>query len=160
MNFAVIDFIFSGLIVFFIIRCYIKGFISELLSMAAVLFGILAALFFFRNGAEILRTRFEFDTWLFPEIVSFLAIFLIVALVINLVKLLLKEIISRIKLGGADRFLGMVLGFAEGIAVVSLILFLFIIQPFFDAGGILADSFFARFLLPIITGEVRSLSGV
>jgi membrane protein required for colicin V production len=66
--------------------------------------------------------------------------------------MLLKGIILRVRLGGADKFLGLIFGFLEGIAVISLILFLLGIQPLFDSSVILANSFFANLLLPLITG--------
>jgi len=152
LNFTVIDFIFVALVLIFIIRCYLKGFISELFSMAAIVLGLLASLYFYKNGGEFLRNRFMPEMKTIPEILAFIALFLIVFLVIKLLEIMLKGIINEIKLGGADRFLGIIFGFAEGLAVVSLILFVLRIQPLFDPSSILSDSFFAGLLLPLITG--------
>jgi membrane protein required for colicin V production len=158
LNFTVIDFIFVALVLIFIIRCYLKGFISELFSMAAIVLGILASLYFYKNGGEFLRNRFMPEMKTIPEILAFIALFLIVFLVIKLLEIMLKGIINEIKLGGADRFLGIIFGFAEGLAVISLILFVLRIQPLFDPSSILSDSFFARLLLPLITGtEITSV---
>ncbi|MCL2243376.1 MAG: CvpA family protein [Treponema sp.] len=156
MNFAVIDFILIALIGLFIIRCYLKGFISEILSMAAIVLGILSSLFFYKNGADFLRERFWPELKAIPEILSFVALFIIVFAVVKLLEIMLKGIITGIKLGGADRFLGIIFGLAEGIAVVSLILFILRIQPLFDPSPILTDSFFADLLLPLITGTEAS----
>jgi len=153
MNFAVIDYIFIGLIGLFIIRCYLKGFISEILSMAGVVLGLLASLFFYKNGADFLRNQFWPDLKIIPEIIAFVGLFIIVFFVIKLFEVMLKGIINNIKLGGADRALGILFGFAEGIAVVSLILFLLRIQPLFDPSSIISDSFFASLLLPLIIGK-------
>jgi len=152
LNFTVLDFIFVALVLIFIIRCYLKGFISELLSMAAIVLGLLASLYFYKNGGEFLRNRFMPEMKTIPEILAFIALFLIVFLVIKLLEIMLKGIINEIRLGGADRFLGIIFGFAEGLAVVSLILFVLRIQPLFDPSPILSDSFFAGLLLPFITG--------
>ena len=153
MNFAVIDYIFIGLIGLFIIRCYLKGFISEILSMAGVVLGLLASLFFYKNGADFLRNQFWPDLKIIPEIIAFVGLFIIVFFAIKLFEVMLKGIINNIKLGGADRALGILFGFAEGIAVVSLILFLLRIQPLFDPSSIISDSFFASLLLPLIIGK-------
>ena len=154
MNFAVIDFIFAGLIVLFVIRCFLKGFVNEFLSMAAILLGVLAAVFFYKDVGEFFRERFMPGMDVLPDILAFIALLLIVALVVNLLKLMISGIIAGVKLGGADRFLGIVFGFAEGIAVISLILFvLTLIQPVIDTNQLLADSFFAGLLLPFITGR-------
>jgi len=158
LNFTVLDFIFIALILIFVIRCYLKGFISELLSMAAIVLGLLASLFFYKSGGEFLRNRFWPEMKAIPEILAFIALFLIVFIVIKILEAMLKGIINGIKLGGADRFFGIIFGFAEGLAVVSLILFVLRIQPLFDPSSILSDSFFAGLLLPLITGtEITSV---
>jgi len=153
-NLSVIDFIFLGLIGLFVIRCFLKGFISELLTVAAILFGVLAAVFFHNNIAEY----FQENHW--PEmnftvliVLAFVSLFITVALIITLIKLLLKGIISRANLGGSDRFLGIILGLVEGFAVVGLVLFLLrVIQRLFkiDTMPLLENSFFANLLLPLI----------
>jgi len=159
MNVSVMDVVFILLIVLFSIRCYLKGFISELLSMAAIVFGLLASLFFYKNGAEFLRARYWPDLKTIPEIVAFAALFLIVFIVIKLLEIMLKQIIQGVQLGGADRFLGFIFGMAEGIAVISLVLFILKIQPLFNPSSILSDSIFARIFLPLITGK-ENIPGV
>ena len=156
MNFSVIDIVFILLTVLFVIRCFLKGFVSELLSMAAFVLGILASLFFYKNGAEFLRENFWHDLEVIPEVVAFIALFLIVFIVIKLLEIMLKGIIQGVKLGNADRFLGIIFGFFEGVAVISLCLFVLRIQPLFDPSEILSESVFARFLLPLITGLENS----
>jgi len=151
LSFAVIDYIFLALLALFVIRCYLKGFVSELLSIAAIVLGLLASLFFYKNGAYYLRMNFWPDVKAFPEILSFVALFVIVFLTVKLLEIMLKGIINGIRLGGVDRFLGIIFGLAEGIAVVSLILFLLNVQPLFDPSSVLSGSFFAELLLPLIT---------
>ncbi|MCL2213582.1 MAG: CvpA family protein [Treponema sp.] len=153
MTFTVMDFIFMGLIGLFMIRCYLKGFVSELFSMAGLVFGILAALFFYKNGGEFLRTQFWPDlNNIIPEIIAFIALFIIVLITVKMLAVMLKGIINGIKLGGIDRFLGIIFGMAEGIAVISLVLFIINIQPLFNSSSILTGSFFANLLLPLISG--------
>jgi len=148
-----LDIIFTILIVLFVIRCYLKGFISEILSMAAIVMGLLASLFFYKNGGEFVRAQFMPDTKIVPEVIAFISLFLIVFLIIKFLEVLFKNIIYNVQLGNADRFLGVIFGLAEGIAVVSLVLFLLRIQPLFNPSSLLSDSIFARLLLPFITGK-------
>jgi len=155
MNLSVIDVIFIILISVFTIRCFLKGFVGEIFSMAALIFGILASLFFYKNGGEFLRLKFWPEMKIFPEIAAFIALFLIVFLVVKIMEITLKGIIERVRLTGADRFLGILFGLAEGTAVVSLILFILRVQPLFNPSSILDDSFFARLLLPFITGSAN-----
>jgi len=153
MNLSAMDFIFILLIILFVVRCYLKGFVSELLSMAAIVLGLLASLFFYKNGGEFLRTTFWPELKIIPEIIAFIALFVIVFIVVKFLELMLKGIINGIRLGGVDRFLGIFFGLAEGLVVISLVLFLLRIQPLFDPSSLLSESFFARVLLPLITGS-------
>ena len=159
MNFSAIDIIFVALILIFSIRCAIKGFISELMSMASVILGLLAALYFYSKGGEFVRIKFLPDVKILPEIIAFIVLFLNVFAAIKILEALLKDIVEGIKLGGADRVLGIFFGIAEGIVVVSLVLFILRIQPLFDPASLFENSYFAEILLPLITG-IGSSSGV
>ena len=156
MNFAALDVIFIALIIIFTVRCAIKGFVGEVMSMASIILGLLAAIFFYKKGGEFVRGRFLPDVKILPEIIAFAALFLIIFIAVKIIEFLLREIIEGIKLGGADRVLGIFFGAAEGIVVVSLVLFLLNIQPLFDPGPMFADSFFARLLLPLIAGAGKA----
>jgi len=158
VTFSVMDIIFLSLTGLLMIRCFFKGFLAEIFSMAAVIFGLLAALFLHKNGGLLLKERFWPELDLIPKIVAFAAIFLIVYIVIKIVQLILVDIINKIKLSGADRFLGIILGFAEGLIVISFSIFILNIQPLFDASALLSDSFFGRLLLPIIAGNEGAVS--
>ena len=156
MEIAIIDIVFLGLIAVFALRCAVRGFVSELLSMAAVTLGLLSAIFFFRKAAVIIREKL-IPVRTLPEIIAFVALFLIVFGAIKLLEKMLKEIIEGIKLDGSDRFLGFLFGLAEGILVVCLLLFLLTIQPFVDSKPILNGSFFAELLIPLIMGKKKEI---
>ncbi|MDR2476194.1 MAG: CvpA family protein [Treponema sp.] len=160
MNFAVIDIVFAALIVIFTVRCALRGFIGELLSMAALVFGLLAALFFYGRGGEFVRGKFMPNLQIIPEIIAFIALFLIVYVAIKILESILKEIIEGVRLGRVDRFLGMFFGMFEGIIVVSLLLFLLSVQPLFEEKPLLEQSIFARILLPLIQGQAGTDAGI
>ena len=151
MNFGVIDIVFIVLIALLMIRSFIKGFISEVLTMAAIVLGALVSLFLYKNGAAYLRETFWPEMEIVPEVVAFAALFIMVFVLVKVLELLLKGIIKGINLKGADKFLGLLFGFAEGIALVGIILFILHIQPLFDHTPIIQNSFFAKYLLPLIT---------
>jgi membrane protein required for colicin V production len=153
MNFAVIDIVFIGLIVIFTLRCALKGFIGELMSMASVVLGLLAALYFFKKGGEFVRIKLMPEMKILPEVLAFIALFLIVFIAIKLLELMLKEIIEGVRLGPADRFLGLLFGLVEGLIVVSLVLFILSVQPLLDPRPLLEKSIFARVLMPLIIGS-------
>ncbi|GBU27403.1 hypothetical protein R84B8_00933 [Treponema sp. R8-4-B8] len=158
MNFSAIDFIFIGLIALFMIRCYLKGFLSEILSMAAVVLGLLAALFFHKNGGVFLRNHFWPELKVIPEIAAFVILFIIVFLVVKIIEKTLVNIVNSVRLSGVDRFLGLIFGLVESIVLIGLILLLIKIQPLFDASSLLENSFFARIILPLIAVKEKILS--
>jgi len=64
----------------------LKGFVSEILSMAAVVLGLLAALFFHKNGGEFLRSQFWPGLSVIPEIAAFIILFIIVFLAVKIIE--------------------------------------------------------------------------
>jgi membrane protein required for colicin V production len=140
------------------LRCAARGFISELLSMAALILGVVAALLFFRQGGALVRGWFMQDVKVVPEIIAFIAFFLLIYITVKIIEMTLKSIIEGIQLGGLDHLLGFLFGFVEGIIIVCLLLFLITIQPFFNADSMLEDSFLARVLLPIIIGDKEEIT--
>ena len=167
MNIAIVDIVFCVIIVVFSLRCAVKGFVSELMSMAALILGLLVAIFFFRSGAFFIREHFFPGMPFLPELIAFILIFLVVFAAIKLLEFLFKRVIDGIQLGGADHFLGFLFGIAQGLVVICLLLFFIIIQPFVDPEIILKGSFFAELLMGLIIGYrqetidgIRGVTGV
>ncbi|MDR3147549.1 MAG: CvpA family protein [Treponema sp.] len=166
MSFKLIDYIFFALTLILVIRCTLRGFISEFMTLASLVLGSLGSLFLYRPCADFLRDR-GLRTFTekipgfiqklmpglvqnIPEILAFILIFVVIFLAVKLVEYLLTDIIQRISLGGVDRLLGFLFGLAEGLAVTSLALLLLSMQPIFDVESLLEGSFFAELLLPLV----------
>ena len=150
MTIAAFDIVCAVLMLILVVRCALRGFIDEVMSMASVVLGVMLALFFYKNGADFIREKW-ISMKVVPEILSFAAIFLIVFLVVRFVEYLLKDIIEGINLHGLDRFLGVLFGILEGFVLIGLILFILVIQPLFDPSPIFHNSYVAKFLLPLVT---------
>lgn len=161
MDLAAVDIIFIILILLLVIRCGLRGFIGEFMSMASVLLGLLGAFFFYENGAVFIRERFLSPNMLYAgvlaNIFSFMAVFLIIFILIKILESILSDIVSRIRFGGIDKFLGLLLGLIEGFVLISLVIWLILIQPLFQAEAVLGGSIFARYLVPLIQGVHSSL---
>jgi membrane protein required for colicin V production len=152
---AIIDIIFIVLIFILVIRCALRGFVMEVMSMASVVLGLLAALLFYKPGAAFVRTKILEDVEVLPELIAFVSLMIIVFIVIKILERIIQDIISRITLlGGIDHSLGLVLGLLEGLLLVSLILFVLSIQPLFNPDSLLENSFFAKLLNPLMR-EIR-----
>ena len=158
MSLTGIDIVFMVIIAVCALRCAARGFISELLSMAALIFGIVASLLFFRQGAALVRNWFMPEVKVVPEIIAFIAIFLIIYIIVKIIEVTVKSIIEGIQLGGLDHLLGFLFGCVEGIVIVCLFIFLISIQPFFDSNAVLERSFLAKILLPLITGDTKKIT--
>jgi membrane protein required for colicin V production len=143
--------------VIIIVRCTLRGFVEEVMSMAAMVLGLGSAFFFHKRGAAFLIEKYLPNMKVLPEILAFVAIFLIVFLAVKLLEFILKDIVERVHLSGVDRFLGALFGFIVGVVLVSLVLFVLSIQPLFDAGPLLAKSYFAQALAPYIGAARNSI---
>jgi membrane protein required for colicin V production len=155
MTLAAFDIVCVVLIVILVVRCAIRGFVDEVMSMASVVLGILAAMLFYKNGAAYIRINW-IEMNVLPEVLAFAAIFLIVFLLVRLVEHLLKDIINGIHLNGFDRFLGMIFGLLEAFVLICVILFVISIQPLFDPAQLLHNSVAAKLLLPLVTNVQSS----
>ena len=149
-NIPVIDLIFVILIVLVAIRGYAKGFIDELFTWAGLVLAIWGAVLLHASGAAFIRTKIMENVQFLPEILAFIAIFIIIILFLKMLKHILKDVVMAAKLGGANKVLGLIFGIIQGLTITALIIFLLAIQPLFDPSNILVDSIFAQTLLPII----------
>lgn len=140
MNFGVIDWVFSGIIIIFAIGGVIKGFIDNVFGKIAFIAGIVLAYFFYDDIAEKLLkdVKVEFAA----KIISFLLIFVVTFIVIKIVQMIVAKVFEWSILKSLDRTLGFIFGMVEGGAVVCLIIFLLTAQPFFNAMNILDGSFY------------------
>lgn len=155
-----LDWVFIIILALLGIRCMVKGFVAEVLSVAAFFAGLLAGLFLYKSVGRI------FVGWglaakpeLLPSILGFIAVFLVAFLVVKFVARLLEEGIEAAQLGGVDRILGLVLGLAEGLILVSFILVAMrLLEPTLKSvagySKLLDGSFFSKLILPIIGPEV------
>ena len=151
-NIPVIDLIFAILIVLMVIHGYVRGFIEEFFGWATLVLSIWAAVLLYHKGADFIRTKIMQTVRYVPEILAFIAIFLIVMIVLKMVEYVLKDIIKNAKiLGGANKVLGLVFGLIEGFTLTALILFVLMVQPVFKDLKFLDDSIFNQILKPIIS---------
>ena len=147
---SLIDIVFLVLLGLLTLRCFLKGFTGEIIALASLAFGITAAVVFFRPGAAFIRTMALSDVAAVPEILAFAGIFIVVFIAGKILDRIIKDIIERLHLDGLNRFLGFVLGFVEGVALIAVIVAVLWVQPLFDSASLLGKSFFARLLLPLI----------
>ncbi|MCX7025572.1 MAG: CvpA family protein [Spirochaetes bacterium] len=143
-----LDWILVAIAGAFAARCLFRGFIKETLSAAALLAGGLAGIVFYRQAGELIGRISGLTDFL--EIAGFAAAFVIAFVVVKLIETAMRASVEALRLGWADRLLGLVLGTVEGLIIVCLVLILLARQPVFHLEPLLEGSAIARFLLPIL----------
>lgn len=155
MSLTPIDYVFLAIILIAVIRCAIRGFVAEILSMAALILGIGFAVFFSSSATAIVENYIGESFW--SPIIAFLAIFLVVYLVVKILQGLLSRVIEKIHLDKLDRSLGLFLGLLEGIIVITLIVFILQVQPFFNTQELLENGFITGIILKIFSFEAGTI---
>jgi membrane protein required for colicin V production len=144
-----LDMIFIILAGLLVLRGFLKGFTGEFFSVVSVVLALIASVLLFKNGAGFIRSRYLQMEFL-PEILAFLIIFISVFILGKIIERIVKDIIARTNLDALDKVLGIIIGLAEGFAIIVILLFLLTIQPLFDSSSLLEQSFIAKFLLPLM----------
>ncbi len=149
---STIDWIFAGIVILAGIRCFVKGFVAEVLSVAAYAAGLLAAVLFSNKVTVFLAENLKLgnlnSTILY--IIAFIICFILGFIIMKILEKLLREGLEAANLEIFDRIIGLALGLVEGLAFVSFILIILEMQTFFPIDKTLATSIFAKTLLPIV----------
>ena len=155
MNVSTLDIVFAAMILLSAVRCAFRGFVTEVLAVAAVIFGIGGAIAFSGMGGRLLETYLGSSVW--NQVIAFLAIFIVVYLILKLLEGFLSRLLERLHLDRLDRSLGLFLGIAEGVIAVIVVIFVMKIQPFFDIDALLSDSFIAVTIMKVLPFSEESL---
>jgi len=146
------DWIFAGIVILLAVRCFVRGFVQEILSVASYAFGLLAGLLFSNKVLELADKQLHLSgvSPTIQYVVAFAVCFIVGFLVMKLIEKLIREGLEAANLDIFDKVLGLGLGIAEGLVVVSFVLVIMEIQPFFDASKLISGSLFASTLLPLV----------
>lgn len=142
------DIVLSLIILILMVRGAFKGFVAEVLSFAALILGIAAAIIFGGLLSSLITDIFGESIW--SPVIAFLGIFIIVYLIVKLLEGVIHKGIEKLNLYKLDKVMGFLLGLIEGILIVSCIVFIVSIQPFVNVGDMVENSLFARIILPIL----------
>ncbi|MDR1353076.1 MAG: CvpA family protein [Treponema sp.] len=160
MSFSALDIAFVILIFLLSLRCFFRGFITELMSMASLVLGLLAAFLFHKPASAFVMEKWLPGSVILADVIATAALFVIVFVAIKILERIIQDIISAVDLGGVDRFIGLFFGFAEGVLLVTLIVWLISVQPLFDPRPLLESSIIAQILLPLAGSARESLENV
>lgn len=115
----VLDYIFIAILVIFTIRGFARGLINELFGIGSLIIPLLAGILFYQRMGQVFARSMNA---LLANILGFLAVFICSFILIKIIQMLVKTIFSGPILNSLDKTLGLLMGFAEGAAIVVLLL--------------------------------------
>lgn len=148
----VLDWIFTAVVVVLALRCFVRGFIHEILSAAAVVVGIMAGLLFANTVNRYLLQKIGLNALPYQAqyAIAFVLCFLVGFLIMKLIERMLREGLEAGNLDFIDRLLGLAAGVLEGFVVAALFIVILKLQPLLDVKDLLEGSIYVRLLAPII----------
>ncbi len=123
MNINLLDLILLIPLLLFAFNGYKKGIIIEVTTLAALVLGIYAALFFSDYTANLLTGSFNISTE-YLNIIAFVATFIGVLVVVMILGKLLEKVVNLLMLGILNKLAGALFGILKGVLLLSILIFL------------------------------------
>ena len=127
MNISPPDIIISSIILYFTITGFRHGFIYEISKIVSMIGGFVFAHKFYLDIMPFGEPYIQNDNVLL--IISYLSIFVIVVITINLIANFLTKFFDILLLGWLNRLIGSLLGFIKGILIICVIILVLQIIP-------------------------------
>ncbi|WCO01887.1 CvpA family protein [Psychroserpens ponticola] len=121
---TVIDIVLGSLLLFGLIRGFMKGLFVEIASLVALIAGVYGAIHFSDFAANLLYSKFDWDEK-YINIVAFAVTFVIIVLVIALAGKALTKLANFAALGILNKLLGGVFGALKIGLILSILLIVF-----------------------------------
>lgn len=121
---SVIDIVLAALILFGLIRGFMKGLFVEIASIVALIAGVYGAIHFSNFAADYLNETVEWDAKTI-NITAFIITFIIIVLAIALAGKALTKLADFAALGILNRILGALFGGLKIALILSVILIIF-----------------------------------
>ncbi len=158
MTLAPVDLCFLAVIITFAVSAFIKGLVNELFGKLIVIGSFASAIIF----TPLLNRRLV-PTVTNPtvsKVFAFIIIFIVAFLSISIVEQLVARLFSGRIMRGLDRWLGFLLGGAEGLAVIAALLIILTAQPWYDVSPLFDESVFYKMLSAHIRTSALYLRGL
>ncbi len=121
---STIDIILAALLLYGLIKGFMKGLFVEITSMVALVLGVYGAIHFSHFMASFLNNRVEWSQN-YVQIAAFASTFVLIVVVISLSGKLLNKLADAAALGIMNKVFGAVFGLAKIGLILSVILIVF-----------------------------------
>ncbi len=154
----IIDVIILGLVFLSAILGAFKGFAREFASRFGFIIGILVAGLFNTMAARLIWNTFSLPV-LWSSFIAFLVVFLITYFIMLSLGNALESILDAIHFGWLDSILGLALGAAEMVVIVTIVIYVINLQSILDLSSYFTGSeLYNRFIIHFIQGGLASVS--
>ena len=119
-----LDIILSALLLYGLIRGFIKGFFVEVTSLVALAIGLYGAIHFSYFAGDFLKDKVDW-TEKYVQIAAFAITFIIIVILISLLGKLLTKIADTASLGIMNKIFGAAFGLAKIGLILSVVLIVF-----------------------------------
>lgn len=144
-----LDYILLAIMALVALRCWFRGIISEVLSMAAVVGGLLSGIFYYGPVGAYIASIVALGG--LEPVVGFVAAFALVFVAVKIVERSLRGVLENLHLDILDRILGLVFGALEGVIIAAIIILVLKFQPIVNVTALFDGSIAARILVPLLT---------
>lgn len=127
-SFNVLDIVVCGIILYSVIQGVFLGMTRQIVSLGALVVGLLIAGWYYPRLAPVLVPYFR--TWEIAAFLAFILLFVAVKLLGVLIGFLLGKVVSAAELKWFDRVLGGFIGFAKGFLLSSVVFLGLLAFPF------------------------------
>jgi membrane protein required for colicin V production len=118
-----VDIILIIMIVFGAIGGYREGFLMTIISLAAIILGILGGFKLLGNAMLMLDSHFNINESILP-FVAFAVVFIIIVIVVSLMGKIIKSSIDHSFLGPVDQAAGALLGIVKSAFLISTLIWI------------------------------------
>ncbi len=140
-----VDIIIIVVVLLWMVRGYYVGFMMTLTTLCGMVVGLICAIYLSKYLAEAMQSFINDE--MTRHLLAYLLIFLIVAIIFRIIGLLLRELIKKMKLGGADSVLGVLASAVEALLLIMIALLVIIQSPWEKTKAEVRNSLIAPYML-------------